>query len=51
MHLQDEGAAGGEQQAAEQQQEQPEVDAEFQYMHEDEGPAAGDTQVRLASAS
>jgi anaerobic selenocysteine-containing dehydrogenase len=44
MHLQDEGAAAAEQQAGE-QEEQQEADAEFQYMHEDESAAAGDTQV------
>ena len=49
MHLQDEGAAAGEQSAAE-QDEQPAADAEFQYMHEDESAAAGDTQVRTCFA-
>ncbi len=49
MHLQDEGVAAGEEQAAE-QDKQPEADAEFQYMHEDESAAAGDTQVRTRFA-
>lgn len=50
MRLQDEGAAAGEEQAAE-QQEQPQPDAEFQYMHEDESTQAGDTQVHTCCAS
>lgn len=49
VHLQDEGAAAAERQAGE-QEGQPEPDAEFQYMHEDESAAAGDTQVHTCSA-
>lgn len=45
LAVQDEGGAGGEEQDAG-QQEGEEGDAEFQYMHEDEWPAACDTQVR-----
>jgi hypothetical protein len=45
MLLQDEGGAAADQQEAK-QPEQPETDAEFQYMHEDEGYAAGHTQVQ-----
>lgn len=45
MLLQDEGAAGGRNEHEAGQQDGKEGDAEFQYMHEDERAAAGDTQV------